>query len=146
MTSTSIVELSYSLDYMIDRAYNELKKHDKKKVSFIQPEVKIHNRKTYITNFKLFCEKLNRSQDLVNKYLVKELNCQTSFNNSELNESLKIDNIIRQNVIHSILTSFIKTYIICINCKSGNTQINKINRLYYLVCSDCNSSSSINLV
>jgi translation initiation factor 2 subunit 2 len=137
--------LSYSIDTMIKRAYVELNQREKKKVSFIQPEIKNHNRKSYIINFKDFCIKLNRSQELVNKYLVKELNCQTSFNSNDINETLKIDGLFKQNIIQSILTRFIKTYIICNNCKSGNTIINKVSRINYIICSDCNANLSINL-
>ena len=134
--------LDYSLDFMIERAYDELKQREKKRTTFIQPEIKNHNRKTYIINFKIFCEKINRSPEFVSRFLTKELNIQTSYNPLDVNE-LKIDTILKHSNIQTALTTLIKTYVVCLNCKSGNTDIKKVNRINYLICKDCNSEKSI---
>jgi translation initiation factor 2 subunit 2 len=148
MTTTNYTinyTINYTLDYMLDRAYSELKQREKKKIVFIQPVIKNYNRKTYIINFKDFCDRINRLPDFVNNFLTKELNCQTSYNLTEIKE-LKIDTTLKHSIVQTALTTLIKSYVICLNCKSGNTNIKKINRINYLICSDCNSEKSINLI
>ena len=138
------------LTYLIKRAYTSLKQEKKQKKSFIKPEIINHNRKSYITNFNKFCDSINRDTEDVRKFINKEMNVDVSFisenNLDENNKSgLKFSNCYKQTQIMNCITNYMKQYVLCEICRSGETEIKKIDRINYMNCNSCKGHRAINI-
>jgi translation initiation factor 2 subunit 2 len=129
-------------EYMINRAYNELEliHKEKKKPTFVQPNIISKDRKTFFINFEDCCKSMNRTQEYVKKYLESETNISTSILGDG---GLKFDVQIKPPQIKNIITHFIKELVICKDCKSCITILEKDTRITYLICNACNSKKSI---
>ena len=134
----------YEDNFLIDRFYSELSKIkasvSKSKLSIQKPEVSIANKKTYIRNYKTICAKLNRDENDVKKFFEAELMTSTSI---DLGGGLKIQGIFRIGGIQKIITNYIKEYVLCKECNSCNTLIEKENRILFIKCNDCLSKKAI---
>ena len=135
--------LSYSTEDLIKRAYSQLSNREKKKLKLIQPEVIIKDRKTIITNFDVFCQSINRDRNIVKKYLDKE----TQFASSFFGDSyqVKIDTMLKGPLVKNILTVFIKSYVICADCKSYDTHLIRQKRNTYTQCNTCKTEKVLNI-
>lgn len=133
---------------LIDRAYFKLKELQKSnKKIFIKPEITSHNRKTYITNFIKYCESINREPENVRKFLEKDLGTTASIvsENSLDDEKtgLRFVTRFKNPIIMNSITNYMKEYVLCKLCKSGNTEIKKINRITFVCCNSCKANSAI---
>ncbi len=134
--------------YLIDRAYNQLKeyKNNEKKI-FIKPEIVSHNRKTYITNFIKYCESINRDSEKVRIFLEKDLGTNASIvsENSIYDDKsgLKFSTIFKTPIIMTSITNYMKEYVLCKLCKSGNTEIKRINKITFVCCNSCKAETSV---
>ncbi len=143
------------LDYLIKRAYSEIKKEKKQKKIFIKPQITNHNRKSYISNFIKFCESINREPEDVRKYINKNMGADTSFinennldvlsNSSNSNNlfALKFNNLYKQTQILNCITNYMKQFVLCGICKSGETEIKKIERISYIYCNSCKGQHAL---
>jgi len=133
---------------LIDRAYVSLKenKNNIKKV-FVKPEIKSHNRKTFIINFIKYCESINREPEKVKNFLEKELGTTSSIvsENSLDNEKsgLRFSSTFKVTVVMSSITNYMKEYVLCKLCKSGNTEIKKIDKITFVCCNNCKANTAI---
>jgi translation initiation factor 2 subunit 2 len=134
--------------YLIDRAYNQLKeyKNNDKKI-FIKPEIVSHNRKTYITNFIKYCESINRDSEKVRIFLEKDLGTNASIvSENSINDDksgLKFSTIFKTPIIMTSITNYMKEYVLCKLCKSGNTEIKRINKITFVCCNSCKAETSV---
>jgi len=133
---------------LLDRAYTELNKNKLPKKIFVRPELANHNRKSYITNYIKLCDSLGRDVEHFRKFVNTELSIDTSIikeNNLDDGEGtgLKINGMFKQNQIMDVITNYIKQYVICESCRSGHTDIIKIDRISYISCKACKSNKSI---
>jgi translation initiation factor 2 beta subunit (eIF-2beta)/eIF-5 len=126
----------------LDRAYVQLEliNKNKKKPTFPQPNIISKDRKTFFINFNEICIAIDRTPEYVKKYLETETNISTSIMGDG---GLKFDVSIKPQQIKNIITNFIKELIICKDCKSCITTLEKETRILYLSCSNCNSKKSI---
>jgi translation initiation factor 2 beta subunit (eIF-2beta)/eIF-5 len=126
----------------VSRAYEQLEmlNKNKKKPTFPQPNIISKDRKTFFINFSDLCEAINRTPEYVKKYLETETNISTSI---LADGGLKFDISIKPQQIKNIVTTFIKELIICKDCKSCITQLEKDSRLTFMCCYNCNSKKSI---
>ena len=144
--------MEFTTEQLINRAYNKLniiyKKEHKQKKAFVKPEIINHNRKSYITNFIKFCNSINRDTDTVRKFISKEMNTETSLmsenNFDDEATGLKFNVLYKTALIMNCITNFMKTYVLCELCKSGNTEIKKIERITYILCDNCKSQKAMN--
>jgi len=132
----------FDATYLVNRAYNSLEQihTNKKKPTFPQPDIISKDRKTFFVNFNDLCNSINRTHEYVKKYIESEINISTSILGDG---GLKFDVSIKPQQIKNLMTNFIKELIICKDCKSCITTIDKESRLTYLCCSNCNSKKSI---
>lgn len=133
---------------LINRAYVLLKENkNNEKKHFIKPHIISHNRKTYISNFIKYCDSINRDQEKVKNFLEKDLGTNSSIvsENSLGDEKsgLKFTTTFRLPVIMSSITNYMKEYVLCKSCKSGNTQIKKIDKITYVCCNSCKANTAI---
>lgn len=138
----------YTTQILLDRAYNLLKKETKNKKAFIKPEISNINKKSYITNFMTFCNSINREPEHVKKFLIKDMNTDISFIqegniDSDENTGLKFNNLFKSNQIMNSITNYMKSYVLCELCKSGETNIVKIDRINYIQCDSCKANKAI---
>lgn len=135
------MEQDYTIPYLVDRLYAELKNYNStnKKLTLNKPDIKSANKRTFITNFKAICAKLNRNSDDVKSYFEKELCTQISINQDG---GLVITGVFKQMGIMKVLDSYIKEYVTCKECKSCDTEIIKENRITFLKCNKCLSKKA----
>ena len=147
MDTTESIDF-YNQDYLINRAYTKLKNinNDNKKI-FCKPEIINHNRKSYISNFIKFCDSINRNPEDVKKFIDNDMSTLTSIindNNMDDEKSgLKFNNMYRATIIMTSITNYMKQNVLCSLCKSGNTEIKKINKITYICCNNCKADKSI---
>lgn len=135
--------LSYTTEDLVKRAYSILSNREKKKLKLVPPEIIIKDRKTIITNFDIFCQSINRDRNIVKNYLDKETNFASSFFGDTY--QVKIDTILRGPLVKNILTVFIKSYVICADCKSYDTQLIRQKRNTYTQCLTCKTEKVLNI-
>jgi translation initiation factor 2 subunit 2 len=140
---------TYTTPKLLDRAYTLLKKENKNKKAFVKPQMANINRKSYITNFIMFCSSINREPDHVMKFLIKDMNTDISLIRegnigSDEYTGLKFNNLFRSNQIMNSITNYMKTYVLCELCKSGETNIVKIDRINYIQCDSCKAHKALN--
>ncbi|QKF93648.1 eukaryotic translation initiation factor eIF-2 beta [Fadolivirus algeromassiliense] len=133
----------YTTEYLVNRLYTELSDHtsSSKKLSLEKPEISSVNKKTYISNFKSLCTKLNRDTNDVKMFFEKELQTSVSINQDG---GLVITGMFKQPGLLKIFTNYIKEYVTCKECNSCDTEIIKENRITYLKCNKCLSKKAFN--
>ena len=135
--------ISYSTNDLVKRAYSQLNIREKKKIKLIPPEVIIKDRKTIITNFDIFCQSINRDKNIVKSYLDKETHFASSFFGDT--NQVKIDTMLKGPYVKNILTVFIKSYVICADCKSYDTHLIRQKRNTYTQCNTCKTEKVLNI-
>ena len=118
---------------------------EKKKIS--SPNIIYENRKTFWLNFGTNCNQINRTIQQLQKFIESEFSVETSINEKS---NLIIRGKYTFNIIGTAFKKYIKNYVMCLTCKSLNTEIirNTTNRLDYLKCinSRCNSCRVVNKI
>lgn len=138
----------YSYNMLLARAYSTMKKnhvtYNKEETIRIKvppPSVgKIGPRKTIWLNFNATCAILKRNPDNVMKYVLSELGTTGNLNS---NNEFIINERVQINRIEKIICSYISDYVICKNCKTYDTRIERRNKIDFLVCKACNSERSL---
>jgi translation initiation factor 2 subunit 2 len=142
-------EIPYTIEQLIDRGYTKLKLLNSQieKKAFCKPEIINHNRKSYITNYMKFCESIKREPEHLQKYIDHEMNAATSIiANGSMNDEksgLKFNMMFKKDIIMNTVTGYMKEYVLCSLCKSGNTEIKKVDRINYLKCNNCKADKAI---
>lgn len=118
---------------------------EKKNIS--SPNIIYENRKTFWLNFGINCNQINRTIQQLQKFIESEFSVETSINEKS---NLIIRGKYTFNIIGTTFKKYIKNYVMCLTCKSLNTEIirNTSNRLDYLKCinSRCNSCRVVNKI
>lgn len=137
----------FTTSELIDRAYvmlRENKINDKK--IFVKPEIISHNRKTYITNFIKYCESIDRVPEQVRKFLEKDLGTTASIvSENSLNDEksgLRFATTFKTPVTMTAITNYMKEFVLCKLCKSGNTDIKKIDKITFICCNSCKANTA----
>nr|WCZ58724.1 eukaryotic translation initiation factor 2 subunit beta [Seculamonas ecuadoriensis] len=114
-----------------------------KKRTLKQPHVvKDGSRKTAFTNFLDICKSMNRDPDHVLSYLLGELG---TTGNLDGNESLIIRGKFQSKNITSILRRYINEYVLCMMCRSLDTNLTRdpATRLHRMECETCSATRSV---
>ena len=96
----------------------------------------------YIINLTPKDQPSENYNDLIMKYLKKELSCEGDLNGSK---QLGLRGRFNNQSIEGVLVNFINIYLKCFSCKSPRTYLSKINKKLYKNCLTCNSVSCVNL-
>lgn len=132
------INRNYDIEELLDRSYDSFT-INKGKIRLERPQIENKDRKTYILNFDLLCNSLNRDARHVEAYLTKELAIATS---RKEGGKLKIDKVVRKPLVEGHIKDYIKEYIQCKSCKSIKTHMIKENRINYMVCDTCHCKVS----
>lgn len=133
--------MSGSYEKWLDRAYEKFPKGLSKKSRFELPEIQsiIIGNRTFMKNFKHICETINRDEQHILKYLVKEM---ATAGNME-GEQVIFQGKFGANLIKHLLEEYVKKFIICPVCRSPDTKLIKEDRFRFLVCEACGAKSSL---
>ena len=138
------MSFEYSEKYLIDRAYKLIKDHNDtvqlSKVTLIKPKIENINKKACIINFMDMCDNLQRSHYDVQIYINKELMTTSSIVDSG---SLILDGNFKVHTVMAQIAEYINKYVICQECKSKHTELEKIDKILYMECSKCKAKKSI---
>uniref|UniRef100_A0A6C0JUZ6 Translation initiation factor IF2/IF5 domain-containing protein n=1 Tax=viral metagenome TaxID=1070528 RepID=A0A6C0JUZ6_9ZZZZ len=147
-SSTSIVDnsttSSYTYEFLLERVFemvNLNKKVAEAKFRLKPPRVeKEGTKKTQWKNFTEMCVIMNRPKDHVQQYVLAELGCPGSINGAG---GLIIKGKFIEENICSVVKHYLEEYVFCHSCKSGNTNLLKQERLFFLSCSSCSSRITV---
>ena len=133
---------------LIVRAYEDLNKNKKVKKVFVQPEIVNHNRKSYITNYINLCNSLDRDIEHFRKFINTEMSIDTAIiKENALDDGcgtgLKFNGMFRTTQIMDVITNYIRQYVLCESCKSGHTELVKIDRITFISCNSCKSNKAL---
>lgn len=123
----------YEVDFLLDRVYNTLTL-DKNKIKLEKPNLVNKDKKSYIPNFIEMAKSVNRTPEELRIFFQQELRMDTSFKEDRC---LKIDKIIKIQMVETIYKSFVVDHVMCKTCKSIKTHIEKEKRIKYLICETC---------
>ena len=123
--------------HLLSRIFNELNPTQSHIASIPDPDIRLAgSKKSCYVNIIATCRSLKRHPNHLKKFIETELITNSNFNGDG---QLMIRGRWRKLHIQSVLKSYVKLYILCEDCKSLNTTIDKNNstRLYELKCNDC---------
>jgi translation initiation factor 2 beta subunit (eIF-2beta)/eIF-5 len=100
-------------------------------------------RNTVWINMKMTCEVIKRSEDVVKEYITSELMCRTSVNKNH--QLILKKGRFTPHQLQKLLSKFIKTRVICTQCKGHSTTMEKdpVLRMWF-VCCPCGMKTPIN--
>jgi len=104
-----------------------------------EPEIIYEGKATIIRNFIDITEMLNRNPEDLVKYLTKEFGIGANV----AGRRLIINRKLREEEIREKLNAYIATYVLCYECSSPDTTIEKVGRTYLLVCKACGAEHPI---
>ena len=104
-----------------------------------EPEIIYEGKATIIRNFLDIIDMLNRNPEDLVKYLTMEFGIGASINGRRL----VINRKLRQEDIKEKLNAYMATYVLCYECSSPDTTIEKVGRTYLLVCKACGAEHPI---
>jgi len=132
------------LDVCYEQLYsNNPKMMKKNRCRILPPNVTFSGRKkTLYTNMKETAQQLNREFDHLKSFLFAELG---TTGNIDGTCRLILKGRFRVNQVQSVLSKYASQYVICKNCGSPDTKLNKdkSTRLYSLICSNCGSQRRV---
>jgi len=137
-TTMEVAEMLYSDDYLIDRIVGKL---SQSKTRFVirPPKSERKNKKTYVTNFTECCKSANRDAEFVKTFYENTLGVSSSISGDG---TLIINKMYNEKEVIDVFATFLKEYVICSQCGSGNTEMIRDNRLPFLMCNACKSKKS----
>lgn len=133
----------YQLDFMLERIYDHLENNANQRSGLSKLIISNENKKTIFHNFETICSQIDRNRNDVLNFIKYELNVPISTN---ANNSLVITGIFRNRQIERILINYINQYVKCNSCKSLQTKLEKDNKIYNLICKNCNAILSIKML
>ncbi|MEM1863619.1 MAG: translation initiation factor IF-2 subunit beta, partial [Desulfurococcaceae archaeon] len=95
--------------------------------------------KTVIHNFREIARVLNRDEELLKRYLMKELNVPGNINEAG---QLELKGKFRETAIQQLLDRFVNKYVKCSTCGSIHTRISKKGKVFILKCDACGAETS----
>jgi translation initiation factor 2 subunit 2 len=130
----------YPLNFLIDRIY-VAEKEATKTSKMPEIQVKYINRKTHILNFGALCKALGRDKEAVKTFFESELHVETSINSNDmLIMNGRYDDV---NKIKLIFRSYTSIYVMCKECKSIDTVLEKVDKLLVIRCNNCLSAKTV---
>lgn len=106
-----------------------------------EPDVIYEGRVTIIRNFQDIVELINRSAKAVMKHFTRELGIGVSQEGRRLIINKKVD----LNTIQGKIRDYMESYVICYECGSPDTEIERVGRIDVLSCKACGAQHSIKM-
>jgi translation initiation factor 2 subunit 2 len=148
-SSSAPKEENYTYEYLLTRVFGKIKSANPEftgipsKTKLNPPKVlREGTKKTVFANFTEFCSKIQRDPNHVMAFILEEL-CA----NGSLDGTMRL--IIRAKyppiAIESLARKYIQHYVLCNECKSIDTLLDKdkASRLVFIKCNKCHASQSV---
>lgn len=132
----------YSIDYLVDKLYIDLNNctSPNKKIAIERPIITSANKRTFFSNFRAICNKINRKEEDVRLFFEKELNTDVNINQEGC---LVITGLFKLQGMTKILSNYIKDFCMCKECNCCDTELIKENRLTFISCNKCLSKKTL---
>lgn len=122
---------------LLEKAYEELPEKVKEHSRFEPPRINsiIQGKLTVVQNLAEVAKAINRSPEMLTKWLLKELGTSGNLEGGHL----IVKGQFRQPLIQEKFLAFLDQYVICPECKRPDTRIVKEDRINLLKCEACGS-------
>ncbi len=119
----------------LDRALKQLPEIKGSGERFVVPEPKLltEGRTTVLENFANIADKLNREQEHIFKFLLRELGTAGKIDGSRAIFQKRVTS----EVISELINAYVKEYVICSECGRPDTHLIKSERILTLRCDAC---------
>lgn len=145
LLSTSAVNL-YPYSEMIQRAFNCMQMNNpdsnanSRRIKIPQIKIERKGKKTIFSNFVTVCQSMKRDPEHVKQYICTEQNTDASIDGTG---ALLITGRLQPNVIEMYILQYVHTYVKCPVCGSGETKLEKNNRLLFIKCNQCTAQRTV---
>lgn len=131
----------HSYEKMLERAFVKLAGRKGSGEVFEVPKVSVLviGGKTIIQNFKDIAQVLNRDEELLKRYFMKELNVPGSVNEAG---QLELRGKFNATAINQLLERFVQKYVKCSTCGSAHTKLTKKAKIFVLKCEACGAETT----
>ena len=131
----------YNYDDMLFRLHTaKLAEETNAKINLSSLKVSYKNRVSIISNFGEYPKILNRTKEEISDFFKVETATSVSIN---AQEQLLIHGKFNEVKCESILKNYIRQLVMCRQCKSLNTKLEKESGLSFLDCKQCGARSSL---
>ncbi len=104
-----------------------------------EPDVISEGKVTIIRNFQDIGELINRPAKAIMKHFTRELGIGVAMDGRRLIINKKVD----ANTIQQKIREYMETYVICYECGSPDTEMERVGRVDVLVCKACGAQHSV---
>jgi translation initiation factor 2 subunit 2 len=131
----------YKYEELLDRAFVKLAGRKGSGEVFEMPKVSVLviGGKTIIQNFRDIAQILNRDEELLKRYFMKELNVPGSVNEAG---QLELRGKFNATAINQLLERFVQKYVKCSTCGSVHTKLTKKGKVFVLKCEACGAETT----
>ena len=125
----------YDYEFLLKRVRNALPETTKHRERFEIPRAEVlhEGKNTIIRNFANIAKRVNRDPMHIYKYLMRELGTAGNIQG----DRLVLKGRISPMLIQKRIESYVRTYVICYECGSPDTELRKEGRIEILVCKAC---------
>ncbi|MCL4325072.1 MAG: translation initiation factor IF-2 subunit beta [Candidatus Thermoplasmatota archaeon] len=132
-----------SLEYaaLLDRALSQLKTGGDRGERFVVPQAEImyDGRTTVVRNLKEISERLRREPTHVLNYLSREFGCQGVLDGPRGVLKSKVAG----DQVNGKIRDYTNRFVMCLECKRPDTHIDKVGRVYMLICESCGAQRPV---
>ena len=141
-------DLDYTYDELLQRVYNIMREKNpkmvvgEKKKFVMKPPItwRVGRKNTALINFYDIATTLNREPNHLQAFLLSELGTTGSIDG---NNYLNLKGKFFLMHIKTVLRRYLHEYVFCRTCKSHDTNLIKVERLFFIQCNVCNSKSCV---
>lgn len=140
------MEQLYEDEFLVNRILEKLEGLEKKKFTMSKPDIERKNKGTFINNFGMLCTELNRDVEMLRNFIEKEFGKSQEDVTVSDSMMLYIRGSYSDDEICNVIRNFANKYVLCFEpkCKSGNTELIKINGVRYMKCNTCKGQTALN--
>jgi translation initiation factor 2 subunit 2 len=133
--------MEFDYNKLLDEASGVLssKNRTEDRLKVPEPDIIYEGKATIIRNFIDITEMLNRNPEDLVKYLTKEFGIGANISGRRLIINRKL----KEEEIGDKINAYMATYVLCYECSSPDTTIEKVGRTYLLVCKACGAEHPI---
>ena len=106
-----------------------------------EPDIIQEGKVTIVRNFQDIVEIINRDPKHISKFLMTEFGIGVTINGRRLTINRKIS----ADQISAKIRQYMESYVVCYECNSPDTEIQKIGRTYVLACKACGAQHPIRI-
>ena len=133
----------FEYDALLDRARDRIPTDisERNRWTMPTPEILVEGNQTIIRNFSSIVDAMDRDANHVYQYLINELG--TSGTREQVRVMLK--GRVPPKRIKEKIVAYVKTYILCEQCKAPDTRFIKEDRTTFLKCQACGATRPVRL-